>query len=86
MKCILVNSQLRAIEHSSSTLLTYVAARRSAKSDELCVFLAEISIRITEASRDRNAAAGGTTAFWIDFITGWLSKVDTNLVEPELLQ
>jgi hypothetical protein len=39
MKCILVNAQLRASEHSSSARLVYIATRRQAQSDELRVFL-----------------------------------------------
>jgi hypothetical protein len=85
MKCILVNAQLRAAEHSSSAMLAYIAIRRQAQSDELCVFLVEVNNRITEASRARHAAAGGATASWIDFISGWLSKIDTDLVEPDSL-
>jgi hypothetical protein len=85
MKCILVNAQLRATEHSSSAMLAYIATRRQAQSDELRVFLAEANNRITEASRVRHAAAGGATASWINFISGWLSKVDTDLVGPDSL-
>ncbi len=40
MKCILVDAQLRAAEHSSSAMLVYIATRRQAQSDELRVFLA----------------------------------------------
>jgi hypothetical protein len=72
MKCILVNAQLRAAEHSSSAMLAYIATRRQAQSDELRVFLAEVNNCITaasEASRARYAAAGGATASWIDFIS-----------------
>jgi uncharacterized membrane protein YgcG len=85
MKCVLVNAQLRAAEHRSSEMLAYIATRRLAQSDELRVFLAEINNRITDASRARHAAAGGATASWIDFISGWLSKIDTDLVEPDTL-
>jgi hypothetical protein len=83
MKCVLVNAQLRAAEHSSSAMLVYIATRRLAQSNELRVFLAEINNRSTDASRARHAVPGGATASWIDFISGWLSKIDTDLVEPD---
>jgi hypothetical protein len=87
MKCILVNTQLSATEHtgSSSAMLAYIATRRQAQSDELRAFLAEVNNCITEASLVRHAAAGGATESWIDFISGWLSKVDTDLVEPDTI-
>jgi hypothetical protein len=43
MMCILVNAKKCAAEHSSSEMLTYIAARRLAQSDELCVLFAEIT-------------------------------------------
>jgi hypothetical protein len=58
MKCILVNAQLRATEHSSTAMLAYIATRRQAQSNKLRVFLAEVNNRMTEASRVRHAAAG----------------------------
>ncbi len=47
MKCILVNAQLRATEHSSSAMLAYSTTRCQAQSDELRVFLAEVNNCIT---------------------------------------
>jgi hypothetical protein len=83
MQCILVNAQARAALHSTSAFLTHVAARRQSQSTDLKIFLAELTGRITDASKAPGASSGAATAAWIDFLTGWLSKVDTDLVEPE---
>ena len=85
MQCILVNAQARAALHSTSAFLTHVAARRQSQSTDLKVFLAELTGRITESSKAQGASSGAATAAWIDFLTGWLSKADTDLVEPESL-
>jgi hypothetical protein len=46
-KCILVNSQLLAKEHSSFAMLIYIGGLRLAQSDKLRIFLAEASLCIT---------------------------------------
>jgi hypothetical protein len=86
MQCILANAQLRAITYSGSAMLAYIAQRREAQSTELQVFLTEISNRITAASSSVKAAHGGATAAWIDFINGWLSNEDLDLVDPASLE
>jgi hypothetical protein len=50
---------------------------------ELKIFLAEISSGVTEASKAQAATTGGATAAWVDFLSGWLSRADTDLVEPD---
>jgi hypothetical protein len=55
MKCILANALRRAVEYPNSPMLVYIAQRRAAQSDELRVFLAECSTRITEESKDKLA-------------------------------
>jgi hypothetical protein len=50
-------------------MLTYIAARRLAQSDELRVFLAKITAGIRGIPAG-NAASGRATAFWIDIISG----------------
>jgi hypothetical protein len=50
-KCIFVNKQKRTAEHSSSGMLTYIATRRLAQSNELCVFPELIAARITGQAR-----------------------------------
>jgi hypothetical protein len=85
MKCILANALRRSLEYPNSPMLVYIAKRREAQSEELRVFLVECSTRITEASKDRSARPNSATASWIDFLGGWLSKVDTDLVDPESL-
>ena len=85
MKAVLANAQLRASSYPTSKMLVHIAERRSAQSTELKTFLADINTRITEASNAPGASATCATASWIDFLTGWLSKVDKDLVEQESL-
>jgi len=86
MKVILANAQLRAALHSESAMLVHIASRRTLQSEELRVFLQEVNDRITTASKSRSATSAGFTASWVDFIAGWLSKQDTDLVEPSSLE
>jgi hypothetical protein len=86
MQCILANAQLRTTSYPSSAMLSHIAQRREAQSLELHVFLTEISNRITAASNSVKATQGGATAAWIDFIHGWLSNEDSDLVEPASLE
>ncbi len=85
MQCILVNAQSRAALHSTLAFLTHVAVQRQSQSTDLKIFLAELTgrIRVTESSKSQGSSSGGATAAWIDFLSGWLSKADTDLVEPE---
>jgi hypothetical protein len=68
MKCIFVNAQQRAAEHSSSGMLTYIAARRVVQSNQPHVFLAKITARIP-GHPARNTASGRATTPWIDFLS-----------------
>ena len=86
MKAIVANAQLRAATHSDSAMLKHIAGRRALQSEELRIFLQEVNERITTASKARSANSGGFTAAWVDFITGWLSKEDTELVDPTSLE
>ena len=86
MQCILANAQLRTTTYPGSAMLSHIAQRREAQSLELQVFLTEISNRITAASNSVKATQGGATAAWIDFIHGWLSNEDSDLVEPASLE
>jgi hypothetical protein len=86
MKVILANAQLRAALYSESAMLVHIASRRTLQSEELRVFLQEVNDRITTASTSRCATSAGFTASWVDFIAGWLSKQDTDLVEPSSLE
>jgi hypothetical protein len=63
-----------------------VASRRQVQATELKIFLAKISSRVTEASKAHAATTGGATAAWVDFLSGWLSRADTDLVEPDSIQ
>ncbi len=63
-----------------------MAARRQSQVTELKIFLADISSRVTEASKAHAATTGGATAAWVDFLSGWLSRADTDLVEPDSIQ
>jgi hypothetical protein len=74
MKAVLANAQLRAATYPSSLIMVHIAAQRATQADELRIFLADISARITEASRAKGAATTSATASWIDFPSGWLSK------------
>ncbi len=56
------------------------------KATELKVFLADIATRITDASKAESASSGGATAAWFDFLSGWLSRSDSDLVEPDSMQ
>jgi hypothetical protein len=85
MKAVLANAQLRAATYPSSLMMVHIAAQRATQADELRIFLADIGTRITEASRAKGAATTSATASWIDFLSGWLSKVDTELVAQETL-
>ena len=85
MKMVLANAQLRATTYPTSAMMVHIAKQRAMQADELRIFLADINTRITEASRAKNAATTSATASWIDFLSGWLSKVDTELVAQETL-
>jgi hypothetical protein len=66
--------------------LVHVAARRQTQATDLKVFLADIGARITDASKAESASSGGATAAWFDFLSGWLSRSDADLVEPDSIQ
>jgi hypothetical protein len=66
--------------------MVHVAARRQTQATELKVFLADIATRITDASKAEAASSGGATAAWVDFLSGWLSRSDSDLVEPDSMQ
>jgi hypothetical protein len=69
--------------YPGSAFLVHVAGRRQTQSAELKIFLAEITSQVTEASKAQAATTGGATAAWVDFLSGWLSRADTDLVEPD---
>jgi hypothetical protein len=83
MQCILVNAQARAATYPGPAFLVHVAGRRQTQAAELKIFLAEISSRVTEASKAQAATTGGATAAWVDFLSGWPSRADTDLVEQD---
>jgi hypothetical protein len=85
MKAVLANAQLHAAAYPTSKMLVYVAERRLAQSTELKTYLADINTRVTEASNAPGAPSTCATAAWIDFLGGWLSKVDKDLVEQDAL-
>jgi hypothetical protein len=72
MQCILVNAQARSVTYPGSAFLAHVASRRQAQAIELKIFLADISSRVTDASKAHAASTGGETAAWVDFLSGWL--------------
>jgi hypothetical protein len=84
-RCSAYWSMLRPA-YPSSAFLVHVAARHLTQSAELKVFLAEVTCSVTQASQAQGATTGGATAAWIDFLSGWLSRDDTDLVEPDSLQ
>jgi len=86
MQCIIANALDRSTSYPGSRFLVHVAARRQAQATELKVFLADIATRITDASKAESASSGGATAAWFDFLSGWLSRSDSDLVEPDSMQ
>jgi hypothetical protein len=86
MQCIVVNALDRSATYPGSAFMAYVAKRRQAQATELKVFLADIATRITDASKAQAASSGGATAAWVDFLSGWLSRSDSDLVEPGSIQ
>jgi hypothetical protein len=86
MQCILVNAQAGAITYPGSDFIAHVASRRQAQAIELKIFLADIATRVTDASKAHAASTGSATAAWVDFLSGWLSRADTDLIEPDSIQ
>jgi hypothetical protein len=86
MQCIVVMAQDRSATYPGSAFMVHVARRRQAQATELKVFLADIATRITDASKAQAASSGGATAAWVDFLSGWLSRSDSDLVEPDSIQ
>jgi hypothetical protein len=86
MQCIVVNALARAATYPGSAFMVHVAKRRQAQATELKVFLADIATRITDASKAQAASSGGATAAWVDFLPGWLSRSDSDLVEQDSMQ
>jgi uncharacterized membrane protein YgcG len=86
MQCIVANALDRSTTYPGSAFMVHVAARRQTQATELKVFLAEIATRITDASKAEAASSGGATAAWVDFLSGWLSRSDSDLVEPDSMQ
>jgi hypothetical protein len=80
MKGVLANAQLRATTYPSLPMMVHIAKQGAAQAGELRIFLAHINTRITEALRAKGAATTSATAPSNDFLSGWLSKVDTELV------
>ncbi len=86
MQCIVVNALDRSTTYPGSAFMVHVAKRRQTQATELKVFLADIATRITDASKAQAASYGGATAAWVDFLSGWLSRSDSDLVEPDSMQ
>jgi len=84
MTAIDTDAKLNASRFPQSALLAHIATRRSAQVLELKVFLADIAQRITEATKGESSSALAM-ASWIDFLEGWLTKVDKSLVSSESL-
>jgi hypothetical protein len=85
MQCILVNAQARSGMYPGSAFIVHVACRRQAQANDL-KHLADIATWVTDASKAHDATTGGATVAWVDFLSGWLSRADTELVEPDSIQ
>jgi hypothetical protein len=62
MKCIFVNAQQRAAEHNSSGMLSYIATRCLAQSNELHVFLAHCNLLDSDACPSGHCVPSKATA------------------------
>jgi hypothetical protein len=67
--------------------LQHVSARRQAQLGELRIFLAELAQRVTIATKVKGVdATQRATAAYIDFMEGWLSKLDESRIRAESLK
>ncbi len=86
MQSILVSAQARSTTYPGSAFMVHVASRRQVQATELKIFLADIATRITDASQAHAASSGGATAAWVDFLSGWFLRSDSDLIEPDSIQ
>ena len=86
MEAVVESAQLFASHHPDSAMIAHIAKRRKAQESELVIYLAYLSHRVNAAQKTPDTAAQQATVAFIDFLDGWMNKIDVAQIRPESLQ